>query len=69
MTAIARKDRGQSPGTQTAGSPEGPVADAKMQAEVTIVLAGTPAQIAADYATITGTALTSSSALCYWKKG
>lgn len=67
--AVGRKDKGQNPGTQTALSPEGAIADGQMSIEVDILLSGSPTQIAADYATL----ITNASALTTgkqinWKK-
>lgn len=62
-----RTDRNQSPGTQTSGSPEGAIADGKMAAVVEITLFGSPSQVAADYATLSGTSLTANSTI-RWKK-
>lgn len=68
MATLSRIDRNQTPGTQSAGSPEGAVADGKMAAVIEITLFGTPAQIAADYATLAGTTVTSSSGAIKWRK-
>lgn len=67
--AVTRKDKGQSPGTQTAFNPEGPIADGQMTIEVDVLMSGSPAQLAADYATLTtnASALTSAK-IINWKK-
>lgn len=49
--AVGRHDKA-SPGTQTAGSAEGAVADGAMSIEVHILFGGSPAAVAADYATL-----------------
>lgn len=67
--AVGRRDKGQNPGTQTAGSPEGAIADGQMSMEVDILMTGSPAQLAADYATLTtnASALTTAKTI-NWKK-
>lgn len=67
--AVGRRDKGQNPGTQTAGSPEGAVGDGQMSVEVDILMSGSPAQIAADYATLTTNASALATAKTIsWKK-
>lgn len=68
MSTLARRDKGKNPGTQTAGSPEGAVADGQMAIEVTIKLQGSPAAVAADYATIAAVTLTVANPTINWKK-
>lgn len=67
--AVGRRDKGQNPGTQTAGSPEGAIADGQMQIEVDVLISGSPAQVAADYATLlTNLAALTTAKTVTWKK-
>lgn len=67
--AVGRRDKGQNPGTQTAGNPEGAIGDGQMQIEVDILMSGSPAQIAADYATlITNASALTTAKTINWKK-
>jgi len=67
--ALARTDKGKNPGTQTAGAPEGPVADGKMSIEVTILLTGAPSAVQTDYATlVTNVAALGSGVTITWRK-
>lgn len=57
------------PGTQTAGSPEGAVADGQESIEVEVTLTGTPSQLATDYATlVTNVAALTSGRIMTWRK-
>lgn len=67
MPAFSRKDKGSSPGTQTTLSAEGAVADGQMAIEVDLILSGSPAAVAADYATLAATSLTTAKTI-NWKK-
>lgn len=67
--AVGRRDKGQSPGTQTAGSPEGVIADGQMAIEVDVMFSGTPSAVAADYATLlTNLASLTTAKTVNWKK-
>lgn len=67
MPNPSRSDRNQLPGTQSANTPEGAVADGRMAAIVEITLYGTPSQVQADYNTLAGTSLTANSTI-RWRK-
>lgn len=67
--AVARRDKGQNPGTQTTFTPEGAVADGQMSIEVDVVLTGAPASVQSDYATLlTNVGALSTSKTINWKK-